>query len=156
MVILSAFYIVNVAADWQNEWDKSLSVFCPIGNAINGVKSTHSSYYEDRRFEFSCETVFNLKKRFYDECGWTGDLNNYEEPFSFTCPPNYVMTGVKSIHHDYYEDRKWDFTCCIANGYTTKDCHWTNYVNDWDGDFNIEPSNYFLAGAESYHNSYYE
>ena len=87
-------------------------------------------------------------------CYWTGYQTNLNEPSLFHCPANYVMSGVKSVHSNKREDRRWNFYCCIARGYCTKQCYWTNYINNWDGYMNyIAPHPWVFTGAFSHHSN---
>ncbi|ROI15312.1 Hemagglutinin/amebocyte aggregation factor [Anabarilius grahami] len=62
----------------------------------------------------------------------------------------------KSMHHNYYEDRLWDFGCKDTSIKSTE-CFLSHYVNNFDQEFTFQcPTNYVIAGMHSFHNNYYE
>ena len=68
------------------------------------------------------------------------------------CPANYILTGVNSIHHNHYEDRRWKFRCCHAENHFTKNCFASGYINDWNQliDYSVDQP-YVFTGVYSYH-----
>ena len=46
-------------------------------------------------------------------CAWSGYVNNFDqEYFSYECGGNQVVTGFKSYHSNWREDRRWKVRCC--------------------------------------------
>ena len=138
-----------VSAEWHNRWDRELNRQCPQGRAFYRVRSVHSNKREDRRWEFHCRKFDGLSNK----CYWTGYVNSFDKPFTSTCKPNALMTGVHSYHSNKREDRRWKIACCyISGGRRLVDCHWTGYVNNWDRfmDYYTWPGA-ALTGMSSYH-----
>ena len=102
-----------IAGYWQNDLDSNLYVNCHNKQAIYGVQSYHTNHHEDRRWHFNCKDLAVSAITHYI-CHWTGYKNEFDEPLSFRCPVNYVMTGVSSYHSNHHEDRRWRFKCCSA------------------------------------------
>ena len=140
-------------AQWQNEWDQPLSVHCQHNNqAFYQVKSYHDNRREDRRWQWNCRTV--LTNTLFSNCHWTSWVNEYDQPLSFQCPANKVLTGVFSVHDNRREDRRWKFQCCGAKGYYTRNCYLTYWINDWDSSMNhVVHSPQVFTGAYSYHDN---
>ena len=111
----------------------------------------HSNSKEDRRWMWQCKRIVSGAM---SSCYWTGYQTNYDEPFIFNCPANYVLSGVNSVHSNKREDRRWNFYCCVASGYCTKQCYWSNYINNWDGYMNYRaPHPRVFTGAYSHHSN---
>nr|CAC38786.1 dermatopontin [Suberites domuncula] len=152
-VLVLALHAV-AAFQYQNDYDKPLHVECPDKQALYYVQSIHSNRHEDRRFRFNCKHAANKKM---SHCFWTGHLNNYDGVLNYQCPPNNLMTGVKSEHSNHHEDRRWSFKCCKANGYHTKSCLMTGYINSYDNPMHHAAHyNHFFAGAYSVHSNHHE
>ena len=152
LVVICSVLTGGLAA-YQNDWDRLLNVMCNRyqGEALYSVQSRHSNSKEDRRWMWQCKRIVSGAM---SSCYWTGYQTNYDEPFLFHCPANYVLSGVNSVHSNKREDRKWNFYCCIARGYCTKQCYWTNYINNWDGDMNYRaPNPGVFTGAFSHHSN---
>jgi len=77
----------------------------------------------------------------------------------FKCSPNSAMIGIKSVHHNHYEDRRFMIRCCdLSNGgeYTIHP-YLTDYVNSYDGEMDKTcPNNDVLVGLNSKHHNRYE
>ena len=41
------------------------------------------------------------------ECVWSDWVNDYDDPFDYTCPNNYFVSGIESIHDNEHEDRMY-------------------------------------------------
>jgi len=123
---------------------------------ITGFDSYHNNGREDRRWRIysgQASKVSCLAK------GWSGWANRYDKKFSFSCPTNHALFGVKSIHSNHNEDRRWKFLCCgLSSNAYMKTGGWTNYVNGWDDRLNYQcpGSNEVLVGVSSYHNNRFE
>ena len=44
-----------------------------------------------------------------------------------------VLSGMKSVHSNQVEDRKWSFYCCTSTRFCPRQCRWSNYINNWGG-----------------------
>ncbi|XP_038636792.1 hemagglutinin/amebocyte aggregation factor-like isoform X2 [Scyliorhinus canicula] len=138
---------------WVNEYDDKLLFTCPTLTTIGLISSQHHSYYEDRLWDFKCKATFSE----LPTCAWTNYVNNMDEEFVFTCPFGSIITGVEACHSNYYEDRRWKFSCCRVPNTCNKDCFWTDYLNLFDDYFSWKvPDSAYLVGVSSYHNDYRE
>ena len=135
---------------WQNNYDGVLNVECSDKQGLYRVVSQYSSPTRDRQWQWDCHEV---TKTTFTECYWTDNWENvWDEPFFFQCPANYILTGVNSIHSNYYEDRRWKFRCCHAENHFTKNCFASDYINDWNQfiEYSVDQS-YVFTGVYSYH-----
>ncbi|XP_041913085.1 dermatopontin-like [Alosa sapidissima] len=138
------------AKRYANSFDSFLYFICPYTASISRISSYHSNSYEDRRFSISCKRTFNS----YPRCQESGWVNNFDAPFSYTCPSNYAMTGMISYHDNRYEDRRFSFRCCNAPDHRHTYCYWTAYLNWFDQFFEwLADSRSYLAGVSSYHDN---
>jgi len=154
----SAHWSWGVAGRWSgyvNDWDGKFTFQCPEGQYIAGVASKHANHSEDRKFNFYCSdhlpTSVNKNK-------FTGYANDWDEEFRFQCPEGQYIAGVKSIHANHSEDRRFDFYCASYRPSPTPESgRWTDYVNDWDEPvlFTCEPG-YYIAGIGSVHANHSE
>ncbi|XP_048012784.1 hemagglutinin/amebocyte aggregation factor-like isoform X2 [Megalobrama amblycephala] len=136
---------------WLNNYDEPLSYHCRPGQSISSIKSMHHNYYEDRQWDLGCKD-----SSISTECFLSHYVNNFDQEFTFQCPTNYVIAGMHSFHHNYYEDRRWQFYCCKSKCEVSSNCQWTSYVNDFDETFHwYVPYHQVLVGAGSYHHNYY-
>ncbi|XP_061169128.1 hemagglutinin/amebocyte aggregation factor-like [Saccostrea echinata] len=87
---------------YVNDFDHAVHFQCPGSGYINGMASYHHNYYEDRRHRFRCCGPRSSNYHF-QQCRWTGWLNNYDQPVIYFVPRGYVLRGVNSVHHNYYE-----------------------------------------------------
>ena len=92
-----------------NSYNEDSSVDCPPNWALTYIASSHSNYYEDRKWSYKCG---NFRGWHVGECNWTGWVNDYDKTFTFDCPGEKVMGGMKSVHSNYYQDRIFKFKCC--------------------------------------------
>ncbi|KAJ8006964.1 hypothetical protein DPEC_G00112660 [Dallia pectoralis] len=79
---------------WQNEFDKPLEFTCPLGQSISGIESEHRNKNEDRRWNFACQATFDQTT----SCATSPFINDFDEPFTYQCPYNQVITGMSSYH----------------------------------------------------------
>eukprot|EP01084_Bolivina_argentea_P003177 5933_1 len=128
------------------------------GYFVAGMDSVHHNHYEDRLFKWKyCRVPDQILY------GATSTLveTQYDEHFTRSCSNVYgLMVGGKSMHHNFYEDRRWTFYCADDinhKRYTFPNCGWTDWVNGYDAPVNFEcPDNGVIRGIESVHNNYYE
>uniref|UniRef100_A0A2C9JYB2 Uncharacterized protein n=1 Tax=Biomphalaria glabrata TaxID=6526 RepID=A0A2C9JYB2_BIOGL len=84
-----------------------------------------------------------------------GYLNDYDQPFVFSCQENQIISYISSVHDNHYEDRRWEVHCRTAG--PTSNCINSGYVNNFDSPMVfICPGNGVLTGIESYHDNHYE
>ncbi|XP_055046262.1 hemagglutinin/amebocyte aggregation factor [Misgurnus anguillicaudatus] len=152
-LLLAAVLANGKEARWENGYDENLSFACLPGQSLSYVKSQHSNSNEDRMWEFGCKPTFDAST----ECFWSPYANDFDQQFTFECPPNHVMAGMSSYHSNKHEDRRWQFYCCRSNGYCNADCQWTTYVNWFDEAFHwTVPNMNYLVGTDSYHENKHE
>ena len=109
--------LAKVQVHYQNGWDHDLHVECAHGHAIYKFQSIHDNHREDRVWRFDCKWVSSLSKlklwisQLFQfghntpvHCNWH-NLNDYDMPMLFMCPPNQYMAGVWSHHDNGREDR---------------------------------------------------
>ncbi|XP_046564165.1 dermatopontin-like isoform X2 [Haliotis rubra] len=138
-----------VTSSYVNDFNEPLLFKCPKGMSIASWESYHENSPEDRRHRFTCKTTRGLGK-----CQWSGYVNQFEQPVSFQCPNNGVISGVSSIHSNGPEDRRFDFYCCSLRCEQLVQCQGTGYVNNWDGYLNfLVPVGRFLKGVSSVHHN---
>ena len=145
----------TVVRRWQNGYDEALDVDCPDRQAFYRVRSEHHDGAEDRIWQWDCKEVTEISR----SCYTTGYINSFDELILFQCDTDYVMAGVHSYHDNGAEDRRWKFTCCRAEGYYTKNCQLSDYLNDWDAaiDYSVgSTSSRVFVGAFSEHSNPYE
>ena len=144
-------YIGKTAkTQWQNEYDDELRVECSDKQGLYRVASQYDGTRRDRQWQWDCREV---TKATFTNCFWTDGWENwFDRSFFFQCPVNNILTGVNSIHHDAYEDRRWSFRCCQAENHFTKNCFATDYINDWHQylDYTVDQS-YVFTGVFSFH-----
>lgn len=54
-------------------------------------------------------------------CSW---VNEYDKPFSFTCPQHQSISRIVSHHDNRREDRVFDFTCSKYTEFA-ENCTWS-------------------------------
>ncbi|XP_022295541.2 hemagglutinin/amebocyte aggregation factor-like [Crassostrea virginica] len=151
---LVAILILEISAQWKNNWDRPLNFQCPSSKSyIYQIVSTHNNKKEDRRFDFNCRPVHDVAGPV--SCSLSGYVNNFDAPVLYTCPNGGYLNGVSSVHDNKKEDRRYRFRCCTPrSGYYHKNCKWTGYVNNWDETFNyFVPSGYVIRGVNSIHDN---
>lgn len=52
-------------------------------------------------------------------------VNDYDHPFTFTCPQHQSIQRVVSHHDNHREDRVFDFTCSNYEDSKFDSCYWT-------------------------------
>ncbi|XP_050397171.1 millepora cytotoxin-1 [Patella vulgata] len=139
---------------WVNKFDQPVSYECPLGQVLTKISSQHNNYYEDRQWDFQC--AYSCALATSNSCKWTNKVNTYDHVMNFKCPSGGAITGIRSIHNNYYEDRVFDIKCCDVIK-PPASCLWTKFENSYDGrlDYTIA-ANRYLNGIYSVHNNHYE
>ncbi|KAL8591017.1 hypothetical protein ACOMHN_021782 [Nucella lapillus] len=91
--------------------------------------------------------------------GALGWINNYDQPEHFQCRTGQFLSHINSIHHNHYEDRRWNFGCSpLPLGEAiSRNCSWTGYVNAFDQPLTFQcPADGFITGMDSVHDNHYE
>lgn len=139
---------------YHNEWDDRLYRVCEVGYGMYHVESRHDNYREDRVWRWECRQVFQNR---HQTCSWTPYVNQFDKLILFMCGRNEYLRGVESYHSNHHEDRRWRFYCCHSNGYITKSCEITGYVNNWDDPLHFQARHgKIITGVFSHHDNYRE
>ncbi|XP_053318099.1 hemagglutinin/amebocyte aggregation factor-like [Spea bombifrons] len=135
---------------WVNSYDQPLFFQCQNHQSINLIISIHDNGKEDRMWDFGCQNTFSRP----GTCSWTNYVNNFDEQIAFTCPFGSVLSGMDSYHDNGKEDRRWKFLCCQGEVPVTRNCKWSDYVNEFDQYLRWDaPVNHHLVGTRSYHDN---
>lgn len=82
--------------------------------------------------------------------------NEHDQRLHVVCSPGAGFYEVSSVHHNHYEDRRWDWRC-EGLVYGSHSCYWSRDVNNYDEAINFRCSHdHFLSGVDSYHHNHYE
>lgn len=137
---------------WHNSYDGELNFICPDNTVVSGILSQHHNFYEDRQFHILCRYTTGIRSR----CYWSGWVNDFDQFFAYQCYHHGFIHGMRSVHSNYNEDRRWEFYCCEHNGLTVSECFYTR-KNYWDAYFSVYiPENSVMRGVTSVHNNYFE
>ncbi|KAL2089479.1 hypothetical protein ACEWY4_014167 [Coilia grayii] len=90
------------AKRYANDFDGDLLFICPYGQSFSRISSYNSDHHGDRRFSISCAPVVSS----YTDCSQTNWVNHFDEAFTYTCPKNFVIAGIGSVHSNNHEDRR--------------------------------------------------
>jgi len=139
---------------FTTNYDKAFTISCSGGYVIHHIISTHSNWRGDRKFTITCGREPKLP-RFRDQThSWSGYVNHWDGQFTYECPGRSIITGIKSIHNNWHDDRRFDFRCTTLPDYVKLGrCKWTGYVNTWDHRMDYTPD-YYLKGVSSIHNNW--
>ncbi|KAK6194603.1 hypothetical protein SNE40_000209 [Patella caerulea] len=153
-ILLVLCFMLECCYCWVNQYDKPVSYECHPGQVLTKIVSQHNNYREDRQWDFQCAYTAALTPK--SSCKWTNKVNQYDKVMNFKCPKGGAITGLRSVHNNYYEDRIYDVKCCDVIK-QPKSCSLTGYVNTYDGKMNhvIKPCKY-LHGIYSVHSNYHE
>ncbi|CAC5398114.1 unnamed protein product [Mytilus coruscus] len=113
----------------------------------------HNNRREDRRWAFECKSTGGQ----HSYCSWTSNyVNDWDEFFNYQCSNDGFICGMRSIHHNKKEDRRFMFKCCQISGKTLSECSKT-YRNDFDKPFTVNvPSGFVIRSVSSTHSNKYE
>ncbi|BFZ22716.1 hypothetical protein BsWGS_25754 [Bradybaena similaris] len=118
---------VEVQGSYVNEYQQNAEFECPANQILSYMGSVHSSTYQDRIWEFQCREAGSATS----SCYWTNYLNGLIQWVQYACPGNEVLNGIKSYHVNYHRDRRFKVQCCTVTNLIPRNCHYTNYINDW-------------------------
>jgi hypothetical protein len=97
--------------DWTedlNEMDRPMDFNAPGNSFLVGLDSYHSNQTEDRVWKAKwCEAEGQCRS----SCKWTGYVNDWDGELTLSTG-NQVIAGVRSLHSDKREDRRWEFLLC--------------------------------------------
>merc|ERR1712025_180150 len=97
-------------SDYVNKLDYPLDYRCGAGELLTGMGGKFRGWYGDRQYQFKCcKTPVWCQPK---DCKESGYVNKYDQNFDFTPPNGYQLTGMYSVHKNFYEDRIWKFRYC--------------------------------------------
>ncbi|XP_046547115.1 uncharacterized protein LOC124257159 [Haliotis rubra] len=124
-------------------------ILCPSGNSLVALSSVHSSWAEDRIWDFRCAQTDTT-----EECEWNTDVNELDEPMLFQCGDNGVVRGITSYFSPMNRDRRFSFLCCKIRDSFLTSCEFVDFLNDYDGGLNfIAPPGQVIKGVFSLHDN---
>lgn len=96
---------------WLNKMDGPTDFTCPHRGIISGILSYHNNHYEDRQWKLRC--CLPLPNVILNRCARTKDfVNKWDKFLAYQVKGREVITGMRSMHNNYYEDRRFGFTKC--------------------------------------------
>jgi len=113
--------------DGAQEWNGVAS-----NSFLVGFSSHHDNRREDRIYRFF--TARSNSFALHHCSGWR-TLNDYDRPINLQLGDEEVIAGVKSVHNNHHEDRRFSvITCKIAgtNGVFTSPNHPHHYPNNFE------------------------
>ncbi|XP_060065774.1 hemagglutinin/amebocyte aggregation factor-like [Ylistrum balloti] len=137
--VLVCFLIVGLSVtlafliETVNNYDDPMDFSCQGNKTLRHLSSHHSNHHEDRVWSMGCYDAVAM----VHNCQWTGYVNDFDQPFDFECPGEGFINGVRSIHDNGHEDRRWAFQCCTMQGRIRQDCQDTGFVNSYDGGLSV-------------------
>ncbi|GFO09206.1 hemagglutinin/amebocyte aggregation factor [Plakobranchus ocellatus] len=147
-----AFYSSGTNGQFINGYDQPFLHACNGNQVLKSVYSVHSNGAEDRRWRFTCAAAPNGASP--SNCYWTDYVNTWDQPISFMCNSDYVISGLQSYHSNGAEDRRFKFKCCKHEGYKAYSCSITSYLNSWDRVLNYNvPNGRVIVGTASEHSN---
>ncbi|XP_052069112.1 dermatopontin-like [Mytilus californianus] len=138
---------------WVNKFVEPVDFSCPNGQALSVIHSEHNNYFEDRKWSLGCRSTGGQ----YDHCYCTPFyVNDWDDFFNFQCSHYGFLTGIKSIHDNHFEDRRFRFKCCAISGKDLSQCQ-TTFRNKFDQPNTVNvPTGSVVRGVSSTHSNYYE
>ncbi|XP_060608337.1 hemagglutinin/amebocyte aggregation factor-like isoform X1 [Ruditapes philippinarum] len=109
---------------WKNKLDELLAFHCSANRYIVGMISVHDDSTEDRKWRFYCCGYSNIYLHSCELTDWTNSFDNVQ---SFYVPSGKVITGVVSIHSNYYMDRIYRYNLCKVGKVPVKKVHIHRY-----------------------------
>jgi len=97
-----------------NDWDEKQDQEC-TDSFMTGLHKKHSNWHEDNRFKIHCtKTTGGGDARFRDvvkKNSWSDWVNAWDKEVDFSCPAGEAIVGMKSVHDNGKEDRRFKFRC---------------------------------------------
>lgn len=148
---LKAKNLVSTCTGYVNDWDNEIDWEVGSNRFVTGLYSVHDNHKEDRRWKFCIGSASGVTA---SDCSWSSNLNGFDKKVHFSCNRDYAITGFKSHHHNWHEDRMWRIKCCRVRGTHLIDQGWSGYANDWDRKLDYKcKSDEVVTGVYSYHNN---
>ncbi|RUS73797.1 hypothetical protein EGW08_018436 [Elysia chlorotica] len=154
VAVVLALYTGEAKA-WDTKYDEPFEYNCPSGQVLYRLKSIHHNRHEDRKWDFSCRPApggANPRR-----CLASNYANDLDRELNFQCNSDHMITGIYSFHNNAREDRRFRFKCCSDENFSTSDCRYTSYINNFDGYMNFAvPQDKIIVGAYSVHDNHSE
>ncbi|XP_064390615.1 serine/arginine-rich splicing factor 4-like [Halichondria panicea] len=80
--------------------------------------------------------------------------NNFDRPLHFECNAKNgeALNQVRSVYHNRYRDRLWNWGCAKVVSIPLSDCSWPVYINHWQAPIRFMcPKGKVMAGVDSKH-----
>lgn len=124
------------------------------GATVRKITSTHSNWYNDRRWLWTCSEDAMLST---SSCYWT-EWTAYDVEFTRQCNNGYTITGTESNHSNWSEDRQFRYKCCKIGDHCEKGtCIDTDFLNEYNLDINFDvPSTFQLVALYSIHHNWWQ
>ncbi|XP_033726357.1 dermatopontin-like [Pecten maximus] len=151
-LLLSLFggKVSSFLVDYVNELDGPMDFSCGGNTSLHQLASSHDNRAEDRKWSFGCLPSRNEVMN----CVWSGYVNDFDGPVLYECPGDDFINGIRSVHDNGKEDRRWSFQCCSLRGHVRDKCHFTGYVNQYDGPLSYTvPDDQLIHGTNSIHDN---
>ncbi|OWF43513.1 dermatopontin-like [Mizuhopecten yessoensis] len=147
---LLAGNISGFLVDYANVLDGPMDFSCKGNSSLTQLASHHDNRAEDRVWSFGCQPSRDEVMN----CVWSGYVNDFDKPVLYECSGDEFINGFRSIHNNGPEDRRWAFQCCALRGHRRDKCHFTGYVNQYDGplSYNV-PDEQLIHGINSIHDN---
>jgi len=140
---------------YANGWDGTLNYYHGSvgGGYLSGFASYHDNGKEDRRFKF-----YNANIGSKQGVGrrWSGWINGWDHGFTYSCPRNQVIVGMKSYHDNRKEDRRWQVLCSGFKNLSVRKGGWPGWQTTWDRPFSLHCGGRPMVGISSLHNNHKE
>nr|AFK64754.1 dermatopontin [Pinctada imbricata] len=157
LIIFFVFTLNRVVkSDWINNYDNPVDFECHHTKTISYWRSIFNIGPRDRVFDLRCGFM-EQTTALNPSCYWTDYVNDWDEPFDFTCPNHGYINGFRSVHDNYKEDRRMKFRCCNLPGMCVYNCQRTSWVNDYGEEvLHTVPVAQILHGVKSRHDNQIE
>jgi len=97
----------QTTSGWVNDWDDAMDYSCPSNQVVTGLYSVHNNGKEDREWKVRCATY----SEGLTSGQWSDWVNGWDGDMDYACPHNTLITGLKSVHNNGKEDRRFKVKC---------------------------------------------
>ncbi|BFZ22715.1 hypothetical protein BsWGS_25755 [Bradybaena similaris] len=127
LVLGLAWAEVEVQGSYVNEIIQNGEFECAANQILSYIGSDHDSTFHDRAWKLQCREAGSATSG----CYWTNYLNRHFQWMQYSCPGNEVLNGINTYYCTDYEYRRFKVQCCTVTNLIPRNCHYTNYINDW-------------------------
>jgi hypothetical protein len=146
-----------------SDWDAGMNHVCSGAQAVTQLVSKHDNGREDRVWKLGCSGLCTGELSGHY---WSSWANSWDGTLEYTCPTDYLVVGLQSVHDNGKEDRRWAINCAStpprwvngrARGANVDQGSWSDWINGWDGAMDYScPAEQVLTGVYSVHHNGYE